>query len=151
MKTHSGFFKPLNPSKYKGNPCSICYRSNWELLVMRRFDNDPNILMWQSEEIQIAYRDPIRNKIRRYFPDLWCKLKDKDGKIIELIIEIKPKKETIPPPSVIGGKPNKKQIYAITTYVTNEAKWQAASEYCKLRGWTFKVITEDDLPIQKRH
>ena len=150
MATHKGLFKPFHPEKYKGNCTNIVYRSGWEFLVMRRFDSDPNVIQWQSEEIQIGYRDPIKKKIRRYFPDFWCKLKDKNGKIVELILEIKPKKQTIPPSPVIGGKPSKKQLTEITTFVVNQAKWQAAEEYCKLKGWNFKILTEDDLPVYKR-
>jgi hypothetical protein len=33
------------------------------------------------------------------------------------------------------------------TYGINEAKWKAATEYCKDRNWKFMVITEDDLGI----
>ena len=29
--------------------------------------------------------------------------------------------------------------------VINHAKWQSAMAYCKMQGFTFRVITEDDL------
>ena len=31
----------------------------------------------------------------------------------------------------------------------NEAKWKAANEYCKDRGWTFQILTEDHLFTNK--
>ena len=31
-----GRYKPINPSKYKGNPTNIIYRSSWELKLDNR-------------------------------------------------------------------------------------------------------------------
>jgi hypothetical protein len=33
-------------------------------------------------------------------------------------------------------------------YVKNQAKWEAAQEYCKDRMWDFKVMTEKELGIK---
>jgi hypothetical protein len=33
------------------------------------------------------------------------------------------------------------------TFIKNQAKWKAASEYSKDRGWEFKIITEHELGI----
>ena len=32
-------------------------------------------------------------------------------------------------------------------YIKNQAKWKAASEYAKDRGWEFKIITEKELGL----
>ena len=60
-------------------------------------DLNENILEWGSEEIAIPYRSPIDNKVHRYFPDFYVKLKETTGKIKKYIIEVKPKKQLKPP------------------------------------------------------
>ena len=60
-------------------------------------DLNENILEWGSEEIVIPYRSPIDNRIHRYFPDFYVKLKETTGKIKKYIIEVKPKKQLKPP------------------------------------------------------
>ena len=50
-----------------------------------------NIVEWGSEEIAIPYRSPIDNRVHRYFPDFYVKLKETTGKIKKYIIEVKPK------------------------------------------------------------
>jgi hypothetical protein len=61
------------------------------------------------------------------------------------ILEVKPKKQSIPPKQ--RSRVTKQYIQEVVTYGINEAKWKAASEYCKDRSWAFKVITEEDLGI----
>ena len=92
-----GKYRPKNPSKYKGDPTNIIYRSSWELTVFKYLDNNPSILKWASEEVFIPYRHPLTNRISRYFPDCWLRYKNNKGEIVETIWEIKPKKQTVPP------------------------------------------------------
>ena len=77
---YSGYFKPTNPQKYRGNPTNIVYRSLWERKFMVFCDNNPSILQWGSEEIIIPYRAPD-GKVRRYFPDFYIKVREKSGKV----------------------------------------------------------------------
>jgi len=58
---------------------------------------------------------------------------------------VKPKNQSHPP--VKKSKITRSYINEVVTWGINEAKWKAASEYCKDRNWTFKVITEEDLGI----
>lgn len=141
-----GYFKPLNPSKYRGDPTSVVYRSGWEKLVMISLDKNPNVLEWGSEEIIIPYRSPIDGKMHRYFPDFYVKVRTRDGSIQHQVLEIKPKAETNPPKK--KKKITESYIYAVTTWGKNEAKWKAAEKYCEERGWTFKIITEEHLGIK---
>ena len=48
--SYKGLYKPKNPSKYKGNPTNIIYRSLWERRLMSYLDDHPDILQWSSEE-----------------------------------------------------------------------------------------------------
>lgn len=143
---YKGKFRPLNPGKYKGDPTNIIYRSRWELVYMSRLDKDPTVIEWSSEEHIIPYRSPLDNRTHRYFPDFYVKKKMSDGKTESALIEIKPKKETVPPQVI--NKPNKRYINEVATWGKNSAKWKAAREYCKDRGWKFEILTEDHLGIK---
>ena len=145
--SYNGKYKPSNPKKYKGDPTNIIYRSLWERKFMVYCDNQTKILEWGSEEIVLPYRSPIDNKVHRYFPDFYIKVKESNGKIKRYIIEIKPKKQTVEPK--MKKKKTKGYIYEVYEYAKNQAKWKAAEEFCKDRMWEFKVLTEDELGIKK--
>ena len=38
-----------------------------------------------------------------------------------------------------------------TTLSVNEAKWQSCGEFCKKRGWDFKIITEVGISKLKKN
>ena len=141
---YKGKYRPTNPKKYKGDPTNIIYRSLWERKFMC-YLND-NILEWGSEEFFIPYRSPLDNRVHRYFPDFYIKYRKSNGSICRSIIEVKPDKQTRPP-----KKPKRKSkgyMYEVTQYVTNEAKWDAAKEFCKDRLWEFRIFTEKELGIK---
>ena len=143
---YRGKYKPRCPYKYKGDPTRITYRSLWELKFMKYCDSNINILEWGSEEIALPYRSPIDNKVHRYFPDFYIKVKENGGRIKRYIIEIKPLKQTIKPKK--QRKQTKGYIYEVYEYARNQAKWKAAQEFCKDRHWEFKVMTEKELGIK---
>jgi hypothetical protein len=144
--SYKGKYQPSFPKKYKGDPTNIVYRSLWERTFMKYCDTNENILEWFSEEIAVPYRSPIDNKIHRYFPDFYIKVKESNGSIKKYIIEIKPKKQTIEPQ--VQKRKTKGYIYEVYEYAKNQAKWKAAEEWCADRGYEFKVLTEDDLGIK---
>ncbi len=144
--SYKGKYKPKHTRKYKGNPTNIIYRSLWELKFMKYCDGNKNILEWCSEEIALPYRSPIDNRIHRYFPDFYIKVKENNGKVKKMIIEIKPKKQCVEP--LPQKKKTKGYIYEVYEYAKNQAKWKAAKNYCLDRGYEFKVITEDELGIK---
>lgn len=147
MKTKKGFFRPINPSKYKGDPTKIVYRSSWELKLMSELDKNPEVLEWNSEEIVIPYKSPIDDRKHRYFPDFWVKKRNRsDGKIVECLIEVKPKSQTVPPK--VQKNVTKKYINEVTTWGVNSAKWDAARSYCRNRNMDFLIMTEDHLDIK---
>ena len=69
-KTYKGLFRPKNPSKYRGDPSNIIFRSSWELRFMTYLDAHPDVLEWSSEEFCIPYVSPIDGRIHRYFPEI---------------------------------------------------------------------------------
>jgi hypothetical protein len=143
---YKGIFRARNPNKYKGDPTNIIYRSRWELMVMSKLDEHIDVLEWSSEEIIIRYRSPVDGKVHRYFPDFWVKKKDRNGNIACDLIEVKPYKQT-QPPSIMEGKPTKRYLNEVMTWGINSAKWQAAREVCKDKGWNFVIITEKELGL----
>lgn len=141
-------FRPKNPSKYKGNPTRIVSRSSWEFRMMEYLDTHPDVIQWSSEEFCIPYRSPIDNKIRRYFPDFWVKMKDRDGKLRVVVIEVKPFRQTQPPKKQTTPKtqrPTKQYINEVKTWGINSAKWKAAREFCEDRRWEFRIMTEREI------
>ena len=144
---YKGKYRPTRPYKYKGDPTKIIYRSLWERKFMQYCDSTTNVLEWGSEEIALPYRSPIDNKVHRYFPDFYIKVKENTGQIKRYIIEIKPKKQTLAPK--VQKKKTKGYVYEVYEYARNQAKWKAAEEFCKDRRWEFKVLTENELGIKK--
>ena len=144
-KSYKGKYQPSFPKKYKGDPTNIIYRSLWERKFMRYCDLNENILEWGSEEIALPYISPLDNRVHRYYPDFYIKVKESTGKIKKYIIEIKPKKQTVEPQ--VKKKITKGYIYEVTEWAKNQAKWKVAKEFCKDRQWEFKVLTEDDLGV----
>ena len=102
-------------------------------------------LEWGSEEIALPYRSPLDNRIHRYFPDFYIKVKEKTGQIKKYIIEIKPQRQTIEPQ--IKQRKTKQYIYEVTEWAKNQAKWEAAKQFCEDRGYEFKILTEKELGI----
>ena len=146
MASYKGRYQPLYPQKYVGDHRNIIYRSLWERRFMIYCDTNEKILEWGSEEIIVPYRSPIDNRYHRYFPDFYIKYKDNNGKIKKSIIEIKPYKQCIEPK--VQKRKTKGYIYEVMEYAKNQAKWEAAKEWCLDRGYEFKVLTENELGIK---
>ena len=138
---YSGRYSPKNIKKYRGNPDKIYYRSLWERNFMVYCDNNSAILEWGSEEVIIPYISPLDGRRHRYFPDFYIKVKQADGSIKKIIIEVKPKKQCKPPD--IPKRKTKRFINEVRTWGVNKAKWQAAIEWCNDKGMEFKILTED--------
>jgi len=134
-----GKFQPKNPSKYLGNPTNIIYRSKWELDLMIYFDKNDDIVGWGSEELIVPYRSPADNKIHRYFPDFIVKNKKNQT----IVIEVKPYQQTQQPKA--PKQKNKEFVNEVLTYAINQAKWKAADDYCKDRGYRFQILTEKEI------
>ena len=142
---YSGKYIPKNPNKYLGDSNNIFWRSLWERRVMVHLDENPNVIEWSSEEIVIPYVSPVDNRWHRYFPDFLVRVKNKNGILETIILEVKPEKQSIPP--TIKKKITRQYIQEVATYGVNQAKWNAAVEYCKDKNWKFRVITEKNIGI----
>ena len=74
--------------------------------------------------VQIPYLSPVDHRVHRYFPDYLIEVKEKGGKVKKYVVEVKPKKQTMPP---------KKRSRVTQSYINEvktcrksiEAKWKA--------------------------
>ena len=138
-KSYKGIYRPTYPRKYVGNPNMIVYRSLLERRFMHYCDQNPDILVWASEELPVRYYNPLDKKFHRYFPDFIIKT----TKNKKYMIEIKPSRQCVKP-----KKPKlktKSYMRESFNYIKNQAKWQAARKYCDDMNMKFKLITEKDL------
>ena len=128
-KFKTGIFIPENTEKYRppqntlmnSNSLGMTYRSSWELKFAQYLDKSDSIEYWSSEPFAIPYISPKDNKEHRYFIDFVFVLKNGEKHLIEI-------------------KPFNQQKCPI-----NQAKWEAATRYCKQIGATFTIVTEVEL------
>lgn len=117
---------------------------------MAYFDNHPHVKWWQSEELFIPYKSPIDGKFHRYFPDFLVRMVTVEGTEQTVLIEVKPDKQTRPPDvskknATPSGRISRRYLNEVKTYGINNAKWNAAEEYCKDKGWKFLIMTEKEI------
>ena len=128
---YRGKYRVSNPRKYKGDARNVVYRSSWEYKFMEWCDSHPSVEEWASEEIIIPYISPVDGKRH-------------SGKK-KYIAEVKPSYQTKEPKT--QKRNTKKYISEVMTYAVNQAKFKAATEFCKDHGWEFMVVTEKELKI----
>lgn len=133
-----GIYDEKNISQKYFGPRPIYFRSSLELDFMRRLDFNNNVLKWTSESLAIPYISKekkdgkIIDKKRTYFPDFLVILKS--GRV--LLIEVKP----------LSLVPlNETQIFTNPDIIKNKCKFNAAVNFCKSKGWEFKIITEHSI------
>ena len=136
-KFRQGYYTPVNPEKYAGDVTKIRYMSSWELEFDKFLDNNPNILRWASECVPIPYIKPTDGRVHKYYPDYWVEYRNRDGQIIQEIIEIKPANQV-----QLGRRPS---TYQQLTHAVNMAKWESCKKFCDARGIVFRVLTENEL------
>jgi len=109
---------------------------------MKFCDSSSNVIRWASEEVVIPYMSPVDRKAHRYFVDFLVEVKTPEG-IKTWLVEIKPKKQCVEPQK--RKRITRGYITEVKTWLTNKAKWDAAKRISDMKGWEFKILTEDDL------
>ena len=141
-KFRNGEFIPIHPEKYKGTR-PIYYRSSYELELMRYMDKEPNVIQWGSESNVVMYRSPKDGRMHRYFIDNYAIYKIND-KLYKFLIEVKPYNKLIKPKAT-QGKKKSTLLQEEIEYSVNRAKWEAASEWAKEKGYIFRILTEKEI------
>jgi len=142
-KYSQGIYTLRFPEKYKGST-PVVYRSGAELRVMKYLDSSANITMWGSESVVVPYISPVDGRLHRYFIDFVAHCRMKDGTLRKLLIEYKPEKQT-KPPEVTNRKKQSTMLYERYHWGINQAKWSAATQWAKSKGYQFIVLTEKHL------
>ena len=137
--SYKGKYTIKNKSKYIGDAKSVVYRSLWERQAFKWCESNPNIRGWNSEEFVIPYMSDVDGRIHRYFVDLLIVMENDEV----FLVEIKPKKQTVPPKK--PARKTKKYAKEVATYITNTNKWGAAQNYAKQKDWKFQIWTEETL------
>jgi len=144
-KGKSGFYKGVyiveNKEKYKGKQNPV-YRSSWESRFCHWLDHHPSVKTWCFECLVIPYFSDVDKKMHRYITDFCFIEVDSKNNQRRFVVEVKPEKQIIPPkpPKNKNGKAQRRYIYESTTYVKNRCKWRAAEEYCKKKGYEFRIV-----------
>lgn len=110
-----GFKKGIYLSTKTNHSC--IFRSSWEEKAFISLDQNFNVLDWISEPFSIPYL--FEDITKNYIPDLLITYKD--GR--KLLVEIKPE--------------------CFISHPINQAKFQAAKEYCEAHGMQFELWFED--------
>lgn len=97
------------------------FRSAWEECVLKKIEQEDDVLFFDVEPFSIPYRYGTDNHKRHYIPDILMVYKNGTKKLIE----IKPKQ-------FVGAEINK-------------AKFSAAIEYCQKCNMLFEVWTEKEI------
>lgn len=139
-----GIFIPKNGDKFLGS--KAIYRSSLELRFMKFCDVNENIIKWGSENVVVPYLNPLDGKIHRYFVDNFVMIKE-GNQVKKYLVEIKPSSQLSPPTTKYRRKSN--LIYEQTMYITNQAKWEAARKFCDKKGYSFIILTEKHLTVNK--
>lgn len=135
-----------HPHKYIGDPKKLIYKSSWEQEAFKVCDNNPNVLEWGYEIVDIPYAVPGRTnpntkRLKKYIPDLYVVSQNANKEVTKFMFEIKPDKQTKP-----GKSRNPKtRLYEDYVYNINQLKWAAAKAWCDARGIKFEIVTEKRL------
>lgn len=141
-----GYYKLINYDKYVGDPSKIIFRSGWEKKFATYCDINDRVVAWSSEPFKIDYFSPVEKKIKQYNVDFYVKIDKGEDQYAEYIIEVKPAKQLQQPQQPTGRVTEKRMISynrELKRYLTNMAKFHAAREWARGRGWEFVVVTEN--------
>jgi hypothetical protein len=105
---------------------------------MQFCDTHPSIQRWACESIKVPYRNPLNGRNSIYVPDFLIQYVDKNNATQVDIIEIKPQNQAV---LESVGKNKTRQAQ----FIQNQAKWAAATNWCKQQGIRFRVVTENEL------
>ena len=139
---HKGIFEITDWSKYAGTKFPE-FRSSFEYRTYDWCQKTKAVVKWSVETVIVPYFDPIKQKKRRYGGGGGMEVIDKTGNLTKYLVEIKPESMCKPPKP--GRKKTKTLLQEQATWMTNQAKWQAAEQFAKERGWKFILLTENDI------
>ena len=147
---YQGEFRPKNPEKcinMRNGKKKAFARSSWETRMFTWCDLNDNVIEWGSEVLKVPYIFAVDQKLHNYIPDIWARIKGKDGFVRTYLLEIKPHKQTSMPkaPKNKTKKAVRNYNYAKIEYIKNKNKWEYARMFCEGKKWEFRILTENEL------
>lgn len=155
---HKGRYNLLHPEKYMPNLPMPYYKSAWERKIFVVCDTNPRITFWAYEPkvFEIPYMSPKYGRVSIYHPDIYLEILPEGAtKVNRWLIEVKPTSYAIQPkmpqPPKAGSdaaafeRYNKRKTnydQKVMDVIVNLAKWEAASEWCRLHGVNWFIATE---------
>lgn len=124
-----GYINPSSCKKVIDKHAPIIYRSSYEKKFIYWLESNPRVVRWGSECCKIPYLY-IDGKMHTYYPDYYMEMDDGT----KVLIEVKPANQTQPPKN--------ENSWAQREWSKNTCKWKAAMEFCKAKGFEFKILTE---------
>ena len=109
---------------------NIIYRSSYERKFIYFLENNKDVKYWGSECFSIPYYLIIDEKMHTYYPDYFIEMQDGTN----IVVEIKPYNQT--------QKPVNENCWASREYIKNMCKWKATQDFCRAKGYKFRVLTE---------
>jgi hypothetical protein len=161
-KDHGGNYVPKNKDKVLklNTQGGVYYRSSWEKKIMYWLDNKKEIIKWGAECLRIPYQmthfdnGDMRVKEHSYYPDFYYEMRNSDGVLKQVVVEVKPMKEYKMVQLLKEGKlevPEKgiKKLksfeYDLKMAYKNKNKWETMIRWCDKKGYDFIIITEEHL------
>jgi hypothetical protein len=135
-KYANGKYIIKNPEKYIGKRAPT-YRSSWEFTFCAFCDNNPAVINWASEAIQIPYYNPVSGKNTIYVPDFLIVYVDAKQRKHTELVEVKPLSQV-----TMETAKSLKDKYSVAI---NMAKWAAADAWARANNIRFRVVTEYDI------
>ena len=161
-KYHGGNYIPKNRDKVikLNTQGGVYYRSSWEKKIMYWLDNKKEIIRWGAECLRIPYQmthfdnGDMRVKEHSYFPDFYYQMRNSDGVLKQVVVEVRPMKEykmvqllkegKLEVPEN-GMKKLKSFEYDLKMAYKNKNKWETMIKWCDKKGYDFIIITEEHL------
>jgi hypothetical protein len=161
-KYHGGNYVPKNKDKVLklNTQGGVYYRSSWEKKIMYWLDNKKEIIKWGAECLRIPYQmthfdnGDMKVKEHSYYPDFYYEMRNSDGILKQVVVEVKPMKEYKMVQLLKEGKlevPEKgiKKLksfeYDLKMAYKNKNKWETMIRWCDKKGYDFIIITEEHL------
>lgn len=117
--------KPSKSIHFRGKQSSLKNDQmiHWESLLERDYirllEFDPTVIRYESQPLVIDYA--YKGKIYKYYPDFKIITTDHSARLVEV------------KPSKFINKPE------------NRVKFEVGKRYCEQYGWTFQVVTEEQI------
>ena len=146
MKQNIILVNPEHIAKYRGDHTKIQMRSSWEMKFFFSLLKSDKVIWFSSEQTVLWYRFKIDDKKHRYIMDFSYATRSSKGVEKIFLCEVKPFCQTQKPTRVTKrGKIRNGRTYArdLVNYIKNLNKWQAALDYCRLKGYEFVFLTDD--------